>query len=409
MTASSNTTHSLNTTHLSNTAISSSVTTSPDTVIPSGVITSPDAKANIAKDKLSYIDALRGIACLSILVYHFSDMLYSANVDVPSMLDPFFRFAGYAVPLFFIVSSFTLYLSLEAKKDEKNRFIKFYIRRLFRIAPLFYAVLVFFLIRMVIALHSPPSAPAVLTNILFVFNLFPSYFESIIPTGWTVGVEMLFYLWLPLIFISVSSLRRSLAFVLVAILISHLTNLLLPEIFVGQYATFNFFSQLPVFAIGVVCYFIYKYYIPKIQSSYRVPVSLLLLLTSFALFYSLATYLLYYIPSEIFFSLSLPSWQAVGFSFLLLSLSLFSNGLIVNRVTRFFGKISYSIYLVHPLLIQSLIPVYGYVGHSSLPIMVSIGLCLLLSILITTPIAMLTYRYIESPGMRYGKKVASRL
>lgn len=331
-------------------------------------------------------------------------------MDVPQTLDPFFRLASYAVPLFFIVSAFTLYLSLESKSGESRRFTKFYIRRLFRIAPLFYAVLIFYAIRAAIVQHDPPSGLEVLANVFFVFNLIPSYFESIIPTGWTIGVEMLFYLWLPLIFISVSSLRRSLAFAAGAVVLYHLSKMLLPGMFEGQYGTFSFISQLQVFAIGMVCYFACKYGFQKINGLHHIRASFCLLLPSLGLFYLLATQEIFYIiPDEVRSCISMPGWQALAYGFLLQSLSLFSNGLIVNRVTRFYGKISYSIYLIHPFLLQSLIPVYGYIAHSTLPIMVSIGLCMLIGILITTPIAMVTYRFIERPGMRYGKKIIARL
>jgi len=370
-----------------------------------------DTKAKITKDKLGFIDALRGIACLSIFIYHLNSKLFSVYIDSPQSLGPFIKFAGYGVALFFIISSFTLYLSLETKKDENNRFMKFYIRRLFRIAPLFYTMLIVFLIKDLIALQKLPSALEILMNILFIFNLSSTYYQSIVTAGWTIGVEMLFYLWLPLIFVVVNSWRRSLAFVGAAILLYGLTKMLFSGIFLDEfinYKTMNFLSQLPVFAIGIVCYFAYKYYIPKVRDVYRIPSSLLLLALSFCIFYAVVTSKIsYIIPQEL--GITRHWWEALAFSLLFLSLSLYSNGLIVNRATRFYGKISYSFYLVHPLLLEALIPAYLYIAHSTLPLMVALCLCLLLSILVATPIAMLTYRLIESPGMRYGKQIIARL
>jgi peptidoglycan/LPS O-acetylase OafA/YrhL len=46
------------------------------------------------------------------------------------------------IPLFFIISASTLYLSLDSKAGEGKRFTKFYLRRFFRIAPLFYVLLI---------------------------------------------------------------------------------------------------------------------------------------------------------------------------------------------------------------------------------------------------------------------------
>ena len=42
------------------------------------------------------------------------------------------------VALFFIVSAFTLFLSYDNRKDERNPTTNFFLRRLFRLAPMFY-------------------------------------------------------------------------------------------------------------------------------------------------------------------------------------------------------------------------------------------------------------------------------
>jgi peptidoglycan/LPS O-acetylase OafA/YrhL len=377
---------------------------------PITVETSPDSKARDSKGKLDYIDALRGLACLSILVYHLSSRLYSAGVDIPTSLEPFIRFTYYGVPLFFIVSSFTLYLSLDKKRSEKKRFTKFYLRRLFRIAPLFYAVLAIYLVRDFF-LNISPSGLEVLENILFIFNFSPSYFHSVVDTGWTIGVEMLFYIWMPLIFVAVKSLRGALAFFVLTFAISKIPGLMFPDVFTGQFAAMSFFTNLPVFAVGVACYLAYKHYIPRVPGQYKAVGSALLLISSATVFYALVTYLTFEVNSMLPGGLKISQviWEALGFSLLLLSLSLIPNRLMVNRVSRFYGKISYSIYLVHPLLIFPLTPIYGQIAQSGLPIMVSLTICLLMSLMIATPVAMLTYRFIESPGIVYGKKIISRL
>ncbi len=103
-------------------------------------------------------------------------------------------------------------------------------------------------------------------------------------------------------------------------------------------------------------------------------------------------------------------WQALAFGLLLLSLSLYQNKLLVNRVTRFYGKISYSVYLVHPVLVYSLGPAYCFIyDHVNMPDALNFCLCLLLTLFVVTPIASLTYHFIENPGIRYGKRLIAKL
>lgn len=159
------------------------------------VSSSPSVEHKAKGDKLYHIDALRGIAALSILFYHMSGRMVSLFGQYPFQMLPD-RFIGLnmaSLPLFFVISAFTLYLSLDNKSGEKNRFIKFYIRRFFRIAPLFYLLLVFVVLDGIIQ-NRAPSWLEILSNFSFTFNLVPEYSGSLTIGGWTIGVEMLFYL-----------------------------------------------------------------------------------------------------------------------------------------------------------------------------------------------------------------------
>jgi peptidoglycan/LPS O-acetylase OafA/YrhL len=146
--------------------------------------------------KLDYIDALRGIAALSVFFYHVHGTMWIFTGIMPLQMIPnkYIQLNMASVPLFFIISSFTLYLSLDNKFDEKRKFLKFYIRRFFRIAPLFYVLLILVVLEAFIIQNRFPSWLEVLANFTFVFNLAPQYSQSLFSDGWTVGVEMIFYL-----------------------------------------------------------------------------------------------------------------------------------------------------------------------------------------------------------------------
>ena len=76
---------------------------------------------------------------------------------------------------------------------------------------------------------------------------------------------------------------------------------------------------------------------------------------------------------------------------------------LVNRVTVFLGKISYSLYLNHPTILYLLSPVYVVIGSFSSGLMM-FGLCFLVSMLSLVGVSVLTYRFIEVPGMAQGQR-----
>jgi len=370
--------------------------------------------------KLDYIDALRGIAALSILIYHIygrigsiTDWSYPIQIVPERIIN--LTLAG--IPLFFIISAFTLYLSMDNKAGEKRKFLKFYLRRFFRIAPLFYLLLILVVLEDAIIQKRPTSWLEVLTNFTFTFNLVPQYSSSLFSDGWTVGVEMLFYLVLPLIFIKVNNIWRSILLFIGVYWLSKGGRLLMGTIIgenVMMSTNYNFYNSLHwayIFPVGVICYLIYKLYLPKIRSNYRTPAAFgMLFLSLIILFVFINNPALYDLYGPL---AGLTNWltmSSIAFVLLIISLSLYPNRLIVNRFTRFYGTISYSLYLIHPFLVEPLKQVYGYIyDHTIYSTDLSLVLCILLTLLIVTPISLLTYRVIESPGMRYGKRIIAKL
>jgi len=87
--------------------------------------------------KLKYIDVLRGIAVLGVLMVHCS--YFGSNFVFPKVIKSFFENGAMGVQLFFFTSAFTLFLSMNNRIDnEKLPYINFFIRRFFRIAPIYY-------------------------------------------------------------------------------------------------------------------------------------------------------------------------------------------------------------------------------------------------------------------------------
>lgn len=377
----------------------------------------PDVRPGTKAGKLDYIDALRGIAALSVLIFRIYGRI---NIDnnwiytVKLVPERYMSLAMAGVPLFFI-SAFTLYLSLDNRSSEKKRFTKFYLRRFFRIAPLFYSLLVCIVLYGAIVQKRVPSWVEVLSNFTFTFNLMPQYSGSLLSDGWTIGVEMLFYLFLPLIFIKVNNIWKSVLFFIAIYWISprfiQLEGMILGEEVISQNLHYNLFHWAFVFAIGILCYLIYKSHLPKVKSEYRTPEALCMLSLSIIILFGLIDNIaLYNLPEPLDILVNMNTMSPIAFSLMILSLSLFSNRLIVNRITRFYGKVSYSLYLIHPFFVVLMKPVYSYIyAHTIISTDISLFFCFILTLLVLTPVSLLAYRFIESPGIMYGKRIIAKL
>lgn len=78
------------------------------------------------------LDFLRGLAIASVVIYHYFDSV------------SFFKFGWMGVDLFFVLSGFLITDLLLKSRDNKFYFRNFYIRRILRIFPLYYLVLIGF-------------------------------------------------------------------------------------------------------------------------------------------------------------------------------------------------------------------------------------------------------------------------
>src|SRR5687768_12405012 len=90
------------------------------------------------KDRLGCLDGMRGLAALWVVIGH---VLILCQWGVPIVATP-----EYAVDLFMMISGFLMFyqMSLRAEREPLNKsssWFRFWIRRFFRIAPVYYVVL----------------------------------------------------------------------------------------------------------------------------------------------------------------------------------------------------------------------------------------------------------------------------
>ena len=94
-----------------------------------------------ATPKYDYIDALRGFAILGVLMVHSAQ----AVAPVHELLGQFMFSGVRGVQLFYIASAVTLCMSWRHRSAlEAAPLRNFFLRRFFRIAPMFYIAIVFY-------------------------------------------------------------------------------------------------------------------------------------------------------------------------------------------------------------------------------------------------------------------------
>lgn len=146
------------------------------------------------------LDLLRGLAIAMVVLTHCSHTAASA---IPGLRFFSSHYGELGVQLFFIVSGYTMMLTFGDKVDSAST-RSFYIRRIFRIAPLFWAAIAFYLM-----MPTDPDqkmwAPdgigthEIVLTFLFLHWTSVTAFNSVVPGGWSIAVEMQFYLLFPLL------------------------------------------------------------------------------------------------------------------------------------------------------------------------------------------------------------------
>lgn len=161
--------------------------------------------------RIPALDGLRGIAILLVLVVHYYVTPPTAeHSPVHDFLRRLFSLSFVGVDLFFVLSGFLIGSILIDHRESRRLLPAFYVRRFFRIVPLYALLLAtFFIARNVETLSSINrgtyfSSPVPLsTYFLFVQNVAMAWMRDIGPywlgVSWSLSIEEQFYLAMPLI------------------------------------------------------------------------------------------------------------------------------------------------------------------------------------------------------------------
>lgn len=193
--------------------------------------------------RLGSLDTLRGVAILLVILFHVAGHFpsFAPRSGVVAAVE------NQGVQLFFLVSAFTMSVMWAARSGEDRPALKFYIRRICRIAPLYWlAIIGYFGL-----FGRSASGFALAANALLAHGLFPSAINNVVPGGWSIGVEMAFYAIFPLVALLPSRwlLAAGLAWYLAC-------GIGVEAVLLGGHADplgvyYTAFTQLPVFLCGM--------------------------------------------------------------------------------------------------------------------------------------------------------------
>jgi peptidoglycan/LPS O-acetylase OafA/YrhL len=355
------------------------------------------------------LDGLRGVAILSVMLYHFTGSYKGANPLL--RLWSLIAGAGWmGVDLFFVLSGFLITGILYDTAHAEHRVRNFYARRALRIFPLFYGVL-FGLLLLTPVLHMHWRTEHLLyffylSNVSFLlgpdFQL-PSQWVNL-GHLWSLAVEEQFYLLWPFIVWRVKD-RTTLLRIILAVLIA---GPILRALLLGTGMNALDVARLLVARADSLLFGGGVALLVRSRSAGRIPAGKILFIAA-----SVLTMLLYLAHGPEQSS----AWIAtLGYSAIAMSCA----GLILlaeegsNWVTtmfdrpllRFFGRYSYGLYLFHGLYFVYLRHLSGRLEH-----LLHLGLLaqLLIAVfgfLVSVALAVMSYHLFEAPILTLKRRFA---
>jgi peptidoglycan/LPS O-acetylase OafA/YrhL len=330
------------------------------------------------KNRLDYLDSIRGLAALCVVIGHFLDMYVKHNYSgiqfsyIEGVVEPF-ELGRVGVVIFFIISGFVVPYSFN-DKEGKGVISKFAIKSAFRLYPAFWlSILIAIVIGAGIGINILSTEQVILN-----FTMLPKYLgvESVQGAYWTLHLLFVFYvLCCALFFLGKLNNNKVLTFMLVsfcllavafaflryayAIRIPIVMPLGLATMFLGallrnHYSDNSISNKHVVIILGV--YFITMllaqnlYYLsgwPRWFSAYAVAISVFLFFT-----------------------------YKVNFK---------------HEFLSYIGRISYSMYLLHMLVLAFVFNTFSLFSYQLLGGIFSFVLTLILSVLL----ADISYRIFE--------------
>ena len=335
-----------------------------------------------SQTRLGSLDALRGLAALGVVLFHYLpyyDKLFGHEFDIPQLLTDTLLFGRYGVHLFFILSGFVIFMTLERTRNATW----FGLARAVRLLPALWTGIILTFVS--VHILGPESRAVSFETALLNATLLHEYFgaEHVDGAYWSLVVEVTFYSWMALLFYTLrdwSKLRLAFWVWMLASYAGVIWWKQIPEGVEFLVKDLMFVKYAPLFIGGMLIYRIYRYGRPIMADA-----ALLALGVSHGLFAYKMPYSLFVLGCFTVFALAVAgrlNWLA-------------------NRPLLWLGSLSYSLYLVHQNI------GYGVISWSysaGLPGWLGVSLALGTAFLL----ASLIHYTVEKPALRRFRSWRSR-
>jgi peptidoglycan/LPS O-acetylase OafA/YrhL len=368
----------------------------------------------VGEMKLKYLpglNSLRFFAAFFVVISHAGISLDKLGIQPASQL-AFLNRGGDAVDFFFTLSGFliTYLLITEIHQTGSVSIKQFYLRRVFRIWPLYFLVVCigFFLLGYVYPkiYHQPFFSFNIPEGLLLFIFFMPNYAAKNYSVGllnplWSIGVEEQFYLfWAPLVKLFKKYLLPMILLFIIASLTFYASVYYrlfhISSSWESFFLTQKFYSMAIGSLFGYLLYHHADWYNDSIFANKNAQLLLLAVILWHFLFHNVAETGLWF---KVLFSLL--------YGLLILNVSVVKEKLINidQPVLTYLGTISYGIYMYHMLVDYCLRITLSKFAFLHLPKMLLVPFYYILMIVATIGVAALSFRYFE----RYFLQLKDRL
>jgi peptidoglycan/LPS O-acetylase OafA/YrhL len=348
-----------------------------------------------ASGRFASIDGLRGYAAFFVFLHHASVwLLYLKTGDWSEPSSHLYNHLGKgSVAFFFMVTGFLFFSKLLNGKTRKIDWLKLFVSRIYRLTPLYFFTMCLFTI-IVGAMTQWQLHESVVKLVVglmrwFTFtasgspdvNTLSKTYSIVAGVTWTLRYEWLFYLALPLF-----ALFLRLSVPLPYVVLGLLTVAGFTAVYMAHVSDFTLFPLL-FFVGGMIAAVVVRY--PQFKQYAVHPLASLVIIVCIALSV--------YISSTAFSLIPLIA-LTVAFCLIAGGNSLF--GALTNQAARCMGEISYSIYLMHGMMMYVLFNfVIGKAEAATFsPLMHWTVIGLMVPALLI--VCQLTYTFIEVPFIK---------
>lgn len=329
-------------------------------------------------NRLDYLDALRGIAALLVVVSHSIEN-YLPNLY--SQINNYINLGGVGVTAFFIISGYIIPKSLKRTKDARA----FAVGRFFRLAPFYYASLIAVIV--MIAVHltvsrdtTQPLTKSIAWNMTMIQGLFGK--TDLLGVYWTLAYEWLFYGFMFAVLVTKRwELVQALSWLLTAFIGFQLVRLAMGE------------QEIRIDRLMFVGFFLmgFLHHLGEEFPGFRA-FAAALTIGILGMGIAIGAGIQHHIATVTGYPM-ITNWavgSALFYGFWLVRSKPFP------KILTWFGQISFSIYIVHALILLSPHHQTGWAAVAFVTVS---------SVLLSA----LTFKVIETPGIQLGKNINKKL